>query len=312
MPKQDVIVIGTSAGGVETLTDLARQLPGDLQAAVFVVMHVYPRSKSLLASILNDAGPLPASNAEDGAPIEMGRIYVAPPDHHLVVEHGHMHLSMGPKEQHQRPCINVTLRSAALAYGERVAGVVLSGQLDDGTAGLWDLKRRGGIAIVQNPEEALFPSMPLSALREIEADYTLRLADIAKTLHRLATGNVEEKVEMSTRTDVGMEANLTEVTCPDCRGTIWEVPRGGLTEYRCRVGHTFSPTTMLAEHFTAQEKVMWAAVVALEEGATLAKLMSEKLRPELRPQLLEESHERLEEAATLRRLLTRRRTFTLD
>src|SRR5215813_5531470 len=163
MPKHDIIVIGTSAGGVEALQELVGQLPPNLPAAVFAVMHMYPRASSYLPEILSRSGPLPAVHPNDGDQIENTRIYVAPPDHHLVIERDHVHLGTGPKEQQQRPCVNVTFRSAALSYGERVAGVVLTGQMDDGTAGLWEIKRRGGIAIVQNPEQASFPSMPLSA-----------------------------------------------------------------------------------------------------------------------------------------------------
>jgi two-component system chemotaxis response regulator CheB len=184
---RDVIVIGTSAGGVEALQSIVRGFPADFPASVFVVMHVAPRSRSILPEILTASGPLPAVHPLDGEAIKPGRIYVAPPDEHLIIEPGHVHLSFGPKERLQRPCINVSFRSAALAYGERVAGAVLTGQLDDGAAGLWDIKRRGGIAIVQNPEEAAFPSMPLSALRDIEVDYTVRLSEIAPLLVRLCT-----------------------------------------------------------------------------------------------------------------------------
>ena len=164
MPNRDIIVVGASAGGVEVLRQLVSQFAADLPAAVFLVTHLNPRTRSYLPQILARESLLPVEHPEDGAPIEHGRIYVAPPDYHLVIEQGHLHLGLGPKEQHQRPCINVTFRSAAQAYGDRVAGVVLTGTLDDGTAGLWEVKRRGGVAIVQSPEEALFPSMPLSAL----------------------------------------------------------------------------------------------------------------------------------------------------
>jgi two-component system chemotaxis response regulator CheB len=174
MPRRDIIVVGASAGGVEALQSLAGTLPADLPAAVFVVLHVAPRSKSFLPALLNAAGPLRASHASNGMSIEPGRIYVAPPDHHLIVERDHVQLGLGPRENHQRPCINVTFRSAAVAHGPRVAAVVLTGQLDDGTAGLWDVKRQGGVAIVQHPEEAAFPSMPLSALRDVEVDHVVR------------------------------------------------------------------------------------------------------------------------------------------
>jgi two-component system chemotaxis response regulator CheB len=160
---------------------------------VFIVLHLYPRSESLLPEILSRAGALEATHPHDGAPIEHGRVYIAPPDHHLLVERDHVHVEMGPKEQHQRPSINVTFRSAAIAHGDRVIGVVLTGQLDDGTAGLWEIKRRDGVAVVQNPEEAAFPSMPLSAMRDVAVDYTLRLDEIGPLLTRLVHQDSADK-----------------------------------------------------------------------------------------------------------------------
>jgi two-component system chemotaxis response regulator CheB len=310
MPKQDIIVIGASAGGVETLQGLVSQFPADLPAAILVVMHLHARSRSFLPEILSRAGRLPAHHAADGVPIESGRIYVAPPDHHLVVERGHIHLGVGPKEQHQRPCINVTLRSAAFAYGERLAGVILTGTLDDGTAGLWEVKRRGGVAVVQRPDDALFPSMPLSALREIEVDYTVPLAEMGALLTRLARGEGEQKrIEVERP---AMEPAITDLTCPDCRGTIWEVPRGNGSEFRCRVGHTYSAKSMMAEHYATQEKALYAAVVALEEGASLANRLAERLGPDLAHQFRAEARDRQDEAETLRKVLRDRQPFSLD
>jgi two-component system chemotaxis response regulator CheB len=314
MRATEIIVIGASAGGVEALQSVVRGLPAELPASVFVVLHVAPRSRSLLPEILTESGPLPAAHPADGEAIQPGRIYVAPSDHHLIIEPGHVHLSFGPKEHLQRPCINASFRSAALAYGDRVAGVVLTGQLDDGTAGLWDIKRRSGVAIVQNPEEAAFPSMPLSALREIEVDYTVRLGEIGPLLARLAEQRQPEAVEAGER-NYGREEmtpRLTDLTCPECRGTIWEVPRGPTVEYRCRVGHSFSPRSMLAEHFAAQERMMWAAVVAMEEGAALARRLEEHLDPDLRNALRVEARQRQDQAAAMRRLLNERQAFPVD
>jgi two-component system, chemotaxis family, protein-glutamate methylesterase/glutaminase len=306
-----VIVIGASAGGVEALQQLVYELPADLAAPVFVVLHVHARSKSVLPEILSAAGPLPAVHAVDGSRIENGHIYIAPPDHHLIVEREHMHVGVGPKENYQRPSINVTFRSAALAYGDRVIGVVLTGQLDDGTAGSWDIKRRGGTVIVQHPEDAAFSSMPLSTLREVEADYTLPLTEIGPLLGRLSSEN--GRGESSTQQEnPGMQPKVVDLTCPECRGTIWEVPNGPLVQYRCRVGHSYSPRTMLAEHTAAQEKALWAAVVALEEGAVLANKLAHQLEPHLRDQLLQESRQKQHQAATIRRLIQEQPVFSLD
>lgn len=309
MSKHDIIVIGASAGGVEALQQLVAQLPPAFPGALFVVLHLLPRTKSFLPELLTRFGRLRALHPENGQPIQAGVIYVAPPDQHLVVERDHVHLSMGPKEQHQRPCANVLFRSAALAYGSRVAGVVLTGELDDGTAGLWEIKRRGGIAVVQNPEQAAFPSMPLSVLREVEADYVVDLNCMGDLLVRLATDEKEHK-----RTDVegtSMEPELTDLTCPDCSGTIWEVQRGNSKEYRCRVGHTFSPNSMLSEQFASQEKALYSAIVALEEGASLATRLADQFEESVGRRLREEARQRGVQAEVLRRILTERSAFSL-
>jgi two-component system, chemotaxis family, protein-glutamate methylesterase/glutaminase len=306
MRKRDIVVIGASAGGVEALRDVASQLPVNFPGAVFAVLHMLPHTRSFLPEILGKAGPLSAVHPKDGDAIEHGKIYLAPPDRHLVIERDHVHLSNGPKEQRQRPCINVTLRSAALAYGERVVGVILTGQMDDGTAGLWEVKRRGGVTVVQNPEEAPFPSMPLSALREIEVDHTVSLDAVGALLRRLAEGE-ESKPKENPAGKKEMEPRLTDLTCPDCRGTIWETPLGNGSEYRCRVGHTFSPATMLAEHHATQERALYAAIVALEEGASLATRLADKLDPELCRQLLDEARIESDQAEALRKVLRDRR-----
>ena len=312
--RHDILAIGASAGGIEALQQVISELPSDLGAAVFVVMHIQPRAKSLLPEILGKAGNLTALHPKDGEPIQYGRIYVAPPDHHLVIERDRVHLSCGPKEQHQRPCINVTFRSAASAYGDRVIGVVLSGELDDGTAGLWEIEQRGGITIVQHPEQAAFPSMPLSALREVEVDHTVSLAEMGPLLTRLAGGGERRATEFNRieYEDVGMDRVLTDLTCPECRGTIWEVSRGKSKDYQCRVGHTYSAKTMLAAHFAAQEKALYAAIVALEEGASLATRLADQFDPVFAERLRAESHEREIQAGKMKELLKDRMSFEID
>lgn len=310
MPKHDIFVVGASAGGVEALQKLTGQLPADFPGSIFVVIHIPPRTRSFLPELLMRKGKLPAKHPENREEIRPGHIYIAPPDCHLVIEHGHMHLSNGPKEQHYRPCINVSLRSAALSYGERAVGVVLTGELDDGTAGLWELKRRGGVAVVQNPERADFPSMPLSALREVEADYVIDLDGMGALLCGLATEEGPTK-----RTEVEgttMESRLVDLTCPDCQGNIWEVTRGNTKEYKCRVGHTFSPKSMLSQQFAAQEKALYGAIVALEEGASLASRLANEFDPPVRDALRKEAKENEEGAAAIRKLLTERSSFALD
>lgn len=196
MSAHDIIVIGASAGGVEALKHLVAALPADLPAAVFIVVHFPPDSISMLPSILNWYGPLPATTAQNNEPIQTGHIYVAPPDYHLLVRDGTMQVYRGPRENHTRPAIDPLFRSAAQMYAGRVIGVLLSGMLNDGTAGLIEIKRQEGLAIVQDPEEALFPDMPRSAIKNVAVDYVLPLAHIAPVLTRLVTAGLEKSQDI--------------------------------------------------------------------------------------------------------------------
>ena len=197
MIKRDIIVIGASAGGLQALSALLGKLPKDLQASVFVVWHISPNHRSILPGVLSRAGKLPATHAVDGEPIRPGRIYVARPAYHLVLEVDRVRLTKGPKENRFRPAVDTLFRSAAYAFGPRVIGVVLTGALDDGTAGLWSIKDRGGIAIVQDPEEAENPSMPASAKQHVEIDYCIPIAQIAETLIHLTGAPAAENRRVS-------------------------------------------------------------------------------------------------------------------
>ena len=186
MPGHDIILIGASAGGVQALSAVVGGLPKELPAAVFVVLHIAPYGRSAMPAILARAGALPATQAEDGEPIEPGRVYVAPADHHLMLEPGLVRLSRAPAENGQRPSVDVLFRSAAQTYGPRCIGVVLTGNLGDGAAGLAEVKKHGGLAVVQDPDEADYPSMPRSALHNVEVDHVSPLAGIAPLLVELA------------------------------------------------------------------------------------------------------------------------------
>jgi two-component system chemotaxis response regulator CheB len=264
----DIIVIGASAGGVEALRRLALRLPRDLPAAVFVVLHVLPQSRSYLPELLRN-GSFPVTHAVDGQPIELGHIYVAPPNHHLLIEGGHMHLSSGPRENRHRPAVNPLFRSAALAYGPRVIGVILSGNLDDGTVGLWEVKRRGGIAIVQDPEEALHPGMPQSANANVDVDFVVKLDEMPGLLARL-TREIPKGAAVVSGDN---PKKPTDLTCPECRGPLGEHQAGRLSEFQCRVGHVYAPAALLTAHAETVERTLWAGVVVLEEGAELARRM---------------------------------------
>ena len=297
MPQaHDIVVIGTSAGGVEALAELAELLPPDLPAAVLVVLHMPAYGHSVLPEILSRRGPLPAKHAVNGEPLLTGRIYVAPPDHHLLVQDGKISLTRGPAENNHRPAIDALFRSAARAYGPRTVGIVLTGTLDDGTAGLQSIKSRGGLALVQDPKEAMFPGMPTSAIENVAVDKIETLAGLAKTVMLLAgenqtemqahneeavqkasavTPELEEDVAVAesdfSRLDNRTEGKPSAFSCPDCHGVLWEITDGELTRYRCRVGHAYSPQSLLASQSDNLEEALWTALRALEESAAMAE-----------------------------------------
>ena len=286
MAGHDIIVIGGSAGGLEVMKAIVSRLPADLPAAVFFVLHTSPHSPGLLPEIFNHSGPLPAAHARDGEPVTPGRIYVAPPDHHLLLEAGRVRVSRGPKENRFRPAVDPLFRSAALAYGPRVVGVILTGWLDDGAAGLWAVKVRGGVAVVQDPLEALAPSMPTTAMRQTSVDYRLRVADIAPTLVKLASEPaadagafpVPEGLEMETRIamadkalqwDVAESGEPSLFACPECHGTLMRMKVGGGVRFRCHTGHSYTADALLAEMTEVVEGTLWNAVRSVQESSLL-------------------------------------------
>lgn len=289
---RDIIVIGASAGGVEAISQIIGSLPEDIAAAIFVVIHIAPTARSLLPAILARRGLLPAKHPRDGEPIEKGVIYVAPPDHHLMLERGRMRVVRGPSENGTRPAVDPLFRSAATAYGARVIGVVLSGNLDDGTAGLIAVSERGGVAIVQDPEDALFPGMPTSAAEHVPEAVVLPLtaipaAILAATAERVDAVPPRSPTAMRTEVQVAeFETNggggaalplppgdPSGFTCPHCHGALWEIDEGRFIRYRCRVGHAFSPETLVALDSDALEEAIWVAYRSLEESAALARRM---------------------------------------
>ena len=295
MPGRDIIVVGTSAGGVEALRALVSGLPKDFPGSVFVVMHTAPDSPGILAQILDRWGPLPSANAVNRERIRPGRVYVAPPDGHLLLEPGHVRVTHGPKENRFRPAIDPLFRSAAQVFGPRVVGVILTGGLDDGTSGLWAIKRLGGTAVVQDPEEAFMPSMPLSAINRVEVDYTLPVAEIAPLLVRLASTSAAEQggyevpeelnIEVGiAKEDRGLDIGLGKLgtpsvfACPECHGTLLQLKENGRTRFRCHTGHAFTADSLLAEITEHVESSLWSAIRAIDESAMLLRHMAEHIR----------------------------------
>ena len=289
---RDIVVVGASAGGVEALKVLVGHLPADLPAAVFVVLHLSKASPGALPAILSRAGPLPALTPSDGDRIAPGRVYVAPPDHHMLLEDGLVRLTLGPTENGHRPAVDPLFRSAARTVGPRAAGVILSGVLDDGSAGLAVVKAHGGLAIVQDPDEALYPAMPMHAMQTVRVDHVLPVAEIASLIDRLsraplsAAGRLGSPPPDAPDHVLGLHdvpgnhppGPASGFTCPDCAGALWEITAGGLTRFRCRVGHAWSADSLLAQQSGRLETALWVALRALEEKADLARKMASRAR----------------------------------
>jgi two-component system chemotaxis response regulator CheB len=289
----DIVVIGASAGGVEAISTIVSDLPRDLRAAVLVVLHL-AKVRSMLPEILTRAGRLPAIHPEDGDRLEYGRIYVARPDHHLVVGPGNVRVVHGPTENGCRPAIDPLFRSAARVYGPRVIGIVLTGGLDDGTAGLAAVKEAGGIAIVQDPDEAFAPSMPRSARAFVSVDHVLPVREMAVMITELTREETEPQpltpgVHVTPlESDLGAPpivlherdrpGKVSIFTCPECHGTLWEADDRGIVRFRCRVGHVYSAESMLAAQTDSVDRALWTALRSLEERAALTHRLAERAR----------------------------------
>jgi two-component system chemotaxis response regulator CheB len=286
---RDIVVIGGSAGGIEAVTQVVRGLPRDFPAAVFVVVHFPGWVNSTLPRILSRAGPLPARHARDDESIEPGRIYVAPPDCHLLLSDGHTRLTKGPKENGHRPAVDPLFRTAAHSYGPRVIGVVLSGNLNDGTAGLLTIKQRDGIAIVQSLESASYDGMPRSAMENVPVDHVLSPSEIPVLLRELVLEQVSHLKVVPMSLDAPAEQQADEfaladrhkqpgipstMSCPECHGILWEVKEDELLRFRCRVGHAYSDEALLVHQSEQLEAALWTALRALEEHSALARRLA--------------------------------------
>jgi two-component system chemotaxis response regulator CheB len=292
--KHDIIVMGASAGGVEALSRIVQDLPRDLRASVLIVLHI-SRGRSMLPEILTRVARMPAAHPTDGEPMQYSRIYVARPDHHLVVEDGAVRVVHAASENGVRPAIDPLFRSAARAYRGRVIGVVLTGTLDDGTAGIAAVKEAGGVTIAQDPEEAFAPGMPRSAIATGLVDHVLPLRDIPLLLTALVEEQAGEAPQADEQAHVKqMEPDLGSMplavhnsdrpgrpsvfTCPECHGTLWESEKEGLYRFRCRVGHAYSPESMFAAQTDEVDRALWIALRTLEERAALAHRLAERGR----------------------------------
>lgn len=321
---QHLVVIGASAGGVEALRTLIPELPADFPAAVLVVLHLAPAGTSVLPQILARAGNLPASSAIDGDEIVGGRIYTAPPDCHLTIDDGRLAVRRGPRVNGHRPAIDSLFRSAADGFGAGVAGVILSGVLDDGSAGLAAIKTRGGRTLVQDPDDALYTGMPRNAIDRVEPDEILSARELGRMLAQIAVkpppeppvnghppapeAEVYLEVERGS-TDLPHPGTVTGLSCPECSGGIWEMSENGQVVYRCRTGHEFAPDTFVAMQSQQVERALWTALRAIEERAAMHRRLAERVRlrgsTQSASRFEERANDAIDQAVVIRELLER-------
>jgi two-component system, chemotaxis family, protein-glutamate methylesterase/glutaminase len=317
LSEERVVVIGASAGGVEALMQLAGDLPDDFPAPIGIVLHIPADSPGMLAEILGRKGPLRAKTAEDGEPFRAGTIYVAAPNLHLIISHGDgqrtLSVAKGPRENCHRPAIDPLFRSAALTAGPGAIGVVLSGTRDDGTAGLLAIKECGGLAVVQEPKDATYAGMPQSAIDNVEVDHVVRISELGALLSRLVREPIPPRREPRADRDLALETRIADLdaealhsddrpgkpspfSCPDCGGVLWEIEQDDYTRYRCRVGHAYSPESMLGAQDDVLEEALWSALKTLEENARLSSRLAASERERGNQWLVERFEEKERDA----------------
>jgi two-component system chemotaxis response regulator CheB len=320
-----VVGIGASAGGVEALIRLVRQLPASFPAAICIVLHVPSSGRSLLAPILGRNTELQVIEAGDDQELMPGRVYVAPNDRHLILADGHLRLDRGPKENGVRPSVDVMLRTLATAYGPRAIAVILSGALGDGTAGAIAVRQAGGLVVIQDPEDATVASMPETALRAVgRPDALLQASEMGPALNEL----VESGAIGDNQATMGVESSLADsadrpdgppspFTCPECNGSLWEVTEAEVVRYTCRVGHSYSEDAMVIEQGSAVEAALWSALEALEERGEFLRRVAARhgeRRPRLRDRFNGAAEDALDRAQLIREALGTRgeRPHALD
>lgn len=294
--------MGASAGGFEAFKKIIAGLPADFSAPIFIVWHMSPDVRGVLPQVLNRVNTIVAAHAFNNEEIKPNRIYVAPPDHHMLVEKGRILVTRGPKENRFRPAVDPLFRSAAYTYGNQVIGVVLSGALDDGTAGLWTVKHYGGTAVVQNPLDAEVPSMPENALREVRVDHCIGLSELAPLLVRLTQEPVTENAAVmkdeQTKKEIQIAAEenalkegilnfgeLTPYSCPECHGVLSRLHNDNIIRYRCHTGHAYSADTLIAAITEKIEESLYSAVRNMEESVMLLNHLGDHCAEANRPKL---------------------------
>ena len=304
MERRNIVVVGASAGGFDAIQRFIGGFSSNLEVTILIVWHLSPEVVGVLPRVLTKEYGHFASNAIDGDPIEPGRIYVAPADYHMLVERGRLRVTKGPKENRFRPAIDPLFRSAAITYGPRVIGVILTGALDDGASGLWAVKSFGGVAIVQDPAEAEVRSMPESALTATPVDYNVKVGEMGPIIERLSKKLVGGPVapdpdtvsRLSKEVEIAMgkiaanyellpEGKISRLTCPDCHGVLTNFVEGDQLRFRCHTGHAFSGNNLLKNIDREIDEYLWSAVRACNEAIMLLNTLGDQYAEHNNPKL---------------------------
>ena len=320
--RRELVVVGGSAGALEALNELLSRLPQDFSAPILLVLHIPNEYPSHLEEILGRAGPLPVKEVRRDERLQPGTVYVAPPDHHLLVEDSRAEVSKGPRENRHRPAIDPLFRTAARAYGPRTIGVILSGTLDDGSSGLMAVKMVGGLTVVQARHEAMNPEMPMRAKHYADAENELPVAEIAELLiaetekgptareARKGEGAMSKEMKREAlkahlKTDANAEkrGEPSAFACPECGGVLWELQEGQLLRFRCRVGHAYTVDSLRTAMTESVEQALWASMRALEEKAALLRRVADRTLPKLSDEYRQEAGGCDRHVETIRRML---------
>jgi two-component system, chemotaxis family, protein-glutamate methylesterase/glutaminase len=289
-----VVVIGASAGGLTALSELVSQFDQSWNAAYFVVLHLSRRGiGDFLLHRLQQFTGLKCVLADDDIPIEQGKVYIAMPNRHLIIKEDRIKLGRGPEENRWRPSIDVLFRSAATAYKSRVTGIILTGLLDDGASGMWAVKRTGGTTVVQDPNEAEYPDMPLAVLNKMDVEYCVPISEMGRIIsHTIASkpfidipvpDDVQNEADMAERVATGMEFNSaagerSPYTCPDCGGMLVVINDGKIVKYRCHTGHSYTEKDLVIGQSESIEATLWVALRMMEERKNLLKRLEDQSR----------------------------------
>lgn len=280
MAKHDIVVIGGSAGSLSALQSVLSAFPAKLPASIFITIHL--GESSVLPEILQRATPLKVSSPQNGEKMHAGNVYIAPTDHHLIPREDCIEVTKGPRENRHRPSIDVLFRNAARAFRSRVIGVVLSGALDDGVAGMYSIKAKGGLTVAQDPKDALIPELPHNVVKAMDVDAIAPAAKIGPLLAELVlngngkAGKVRAKSKAPETFSIPNERSKpAPFSCPECSGPMHEVDENGIIQFKCDVGHAYSALELSEAHSEALERALWVAIRTLNERMRIQEALAQ-------------------------------------